>query len=179
MTTIIMVEHENGVTIGYDSKVSNGYRVRELEAPKVFSNAGMVFGFAGAVLDAQLIKYAELPEITEDEWDTDRWVTNELVPWMAMTLKDREAATVSNSKLLTDNNALVVVRGRVYQIGADTSWIRLTSGIYAIGSGSAYALGALHTGSSVRDSLEVAANLDGFTGFDLHVKQHYEFLGGK
>ena len=176
MTTIIAIEHDSGVTIGFDSKVSYGWENADLEQPKVFANGEVIFGVCGDVLDANILRYADLPALGTDEWDVDRWVTNKLIPAMTAALKERNASAVSNSKIETGGSTLAVVRGRVYRIASDTAWTRHVDGRYAVGSGYQFALGALAAGASVHQALSVAASLDSGTGHRLRVIQAAELL---
>lgn len=172
-----MVEHDTGVTIGFDSRVSWGSSYTDLEADKVFANNGIVFGVAGAVLDAQIIRYADLPDPADAGWDTDKWVTNEFIPGLRDALADHGALAAHSGKIETNNHLLAVVRDRVYQIGGDTSWVRRADRTYAIGSGSYFARGALAVKASVRQALEAAAAHDKGTGNRLRVIQAAELLG--
>jgi len=162
--------------LGYDSKVSYGWSHADLEQSKVFANGEIVFGCCGDVLDANVIKYADIPALAPDYWDIDRWVTNELIPAITDALHHRNAPSYENGKIATGGTYLVVVRGRVYQISSDTSWTRHTSKRYAIGSGSEFALGAIAAGASIRQSLEIAASFDSGTGHRFTVAQDKELL---
>lgn len=195
MTTVIAVETPTGVTFGWDSQIT--YRHRAVHSDmKVFANGGIVFGTSGDVRYGNILRYMDIPDQNTD--DTDRYVTNELIPAMQQALKTADAAKVSDSKIDTDSVALVCVRGRMYDIGSDLSWHRSDDGIYAIGSGANYALGALksmppiydktsvikpsdpYTAATgylgVRRSLEVAAELDLYTGGELHIRTVGEIL---
>lgn len=176
MTTIIAIEHDTGVTMGFDSKVSYGWYGADMEQPKVFANGEIVFGVCGDVLDANVLRYADLPALGPDEWDIDRWVTNRLIPAMTHALKERSASKVSNSKIETGGVTLAVVRGRVYRIAGDTAWTRHLDKRYAVGSGYQFALGALAAGASVDQALHIAAAHDLGTGHRLRVIQAAELL---
>jgi ATP-dependent protease HslVU (ClpYQ) peptidase subunit len=178
MTTILALESEHGVTIGFDSKVSYGWEHADLEQPKVFTNGELVFGCSGALLDANVIKYADLPALAPDNWDIDRWVTNELIPAITEALHNRNVPEYKNGKIETGGTYLAVVRGRVYRIAHDTSWTRHTGKHYAIGSGSEFALGALAAGASVREALDIAQQHDSATGHRMTVVQASELLEG-
>lgn len=179
MTTIIAIEHENGVTFGFDSKVSYGSEHADLEGSKVFANGEVVFGICGAVLDANIFRYAELPKLDAHEWDIDRWVTTQLLPALHSALRDRGALEVSNGKLSTGGGILLAIRGRVYQAAYDGSWTRHTNKLYSIGSGSSYALGALAVGASVREALRAAEVYDKGTGHRLQVLLDSQIIAGE
>src|SRR4051812_27392917 len=171
-----MVESDHGVTIGFDSKVSYGWEHADLEQPKVFTNGEIVFGCSGNILDANVIKYADLPALAPDNWDIDRWVTNELIPAITEALHGRNVPQYTNGKIETGGCYLTVVRGRVYRISSDTAWTRHVVGRYAIGSGADYALGALAAGASVREALDIAQQHDSATGHRMTVVQAAELL---
>jgi hypothetical protein len=64
---------------------------------------------------------------------------------------------------------IVVVNNRIYEIGCDTAWMRRVDGIYAIGSGSPVALGALKHGATLEEAIVIAAENDPYTGGRLTV----------
>ena len=55
---------------------------------------------------------------------------------------------------------LLSINGQVFEIDQDYSVARRESGVYAIGSGADYALGALTVGASGMEAMQVAASLD-------------------
>ncbi len=74
----------------------------------------------------------------------------------------------------TGADLIIVVHGRVYELGEHFEWSPDVNQVYAIGSGASYALGSLYTNlkknsltqaqASVRQALEVSAQLDPYTG---------------
>lgn len=180
MTTIIFKETKSGnVKVAYDSQVSSGWRKAELGFDKVFVNNGMIFGVAGAVRDANIIKYAPLPSIPDAEWDVDKWVVTTLIPAIAGALSGNYATAFVNQQISTENNILVAVRGRVYKLATDLAMVRYPDSVYAIGSGSDYVYGALAAGASIKNALAVAAELDSFTGQELKLTSAHALLGVK
>jgi hypothetical protein len=55
-------------------------------------------------------------------------------------------------------DALICLRGKIYQIDNDFSWVRDDRGIYGVGSGSSYALGALARATLSPTNTRTAAN---------------------
>lgn len=176
MTTIAMIEHEGGVTIGYDSQVTMGWQPADMEQTKVFANNGVVYGVAGDVVDANVLRYADLPAAADAGWDIDRWVVRELLPAIRTALQTAGVLETNSGKVGTGSSVLAVVNGRVYSIGHDTSYVRFTSGIYAIGSGNQYALGAIAAGAHMRQALGIATQFDIGTGGRITVTQDLEVL---
>ena len=166
MTTIIMHETEDKVLIAFDSRVS-GSRVPPdtSYAQKVFINpsADIILGVAGYLRAAQVLAYADLPAIDEHDWDVDRYVTMGLLPAI------HEVVNTYGDEDDTDySRFLAVVRGRVYDI-AGGSWTRNPSGVYGIGSGAGYAIGAYAAGADLAEAVEIAAEFDAATNDDVTV----------
>lgn len=165
MTTIIAKETNGEVYLGFDSLVSGGESF-EMEQDKVFANNGVVYGVAGRLLLSTEIKHAHMPTPPALVEETDSWVSNTLSP------KIRHILNTVNPRRGQDEfsmQILVVANNRVYEIGCDTAWYRKVDGVYAIGSGSPYASGALSHGASIKDALAIAAKQDSYTGGRLTV----------
>lgn len=173
MTTIIAIEKPDGVEFGYDSKGCGDFDGFQVDQHKVFAARGAVYGVAGSLGFANLMKHADLPEAPKQAWDCDRWVTN------VLTKKIRNLAEAAAPKSTEDGvhaNILIAVQGRVYRMTGDLSWTRRSDGIYAIGSGKEFALGALQAGSDTRGALQAAAYFDLHTGYELRVTTAAELL---
>lgn len=177
MTTVIAIETAGGITFGWDSQITTGWHVYDGEAPKVFVNNGMVFGVAGALVDASIIRHADLPSPDDAGWDIDKWVTNVLVPALTKALSERGALTTSNGKIETDSDVTIAIRGRLYSLGSDLCILRRADGVYTIGSGANYARGALSAGAGLQKALEIASQHDMGTGGALHVRTEAELVG--
>lgn len=167
MTTIVAVENENGVTFASDSRVG-GRAINDGWVAKVFKNGDLTIGVAGYLRVSQLLKYADLPPVPKggDPDKLDRWVTRELAPLWNAANQDF-ADSVNENRAVGNSEALVSVRGRIYELGAGGSWTRSDSGIYAIGSGMTYALGALEAGASPKKAIRIASKYDGGTNDDV------------
>ena len=58
---------------------------------------------------------------------------------------------------------MIALHGQVFEIADDFSISLDDSGFYGVGSGSAYAIGALNVGATVEQALTIAAKNDAFT----------------
>jgi len=176
VTTIIAIETDEGLTFGWDSQITAGWHIYEGEMPKVFTNNGIIFGVAGAVLDASVIRQANLPSPDDAGWDIDKWVTNKLVPALTDALSKRGALTTTSGKIETDSHLLIGVRGRLYKVGGDLNVLRRADRTYVVGSGCEFARGALSAGATILKALEIAAQHDMATGGTLHVHTEKELV---
>ena len=69
---------------------------------------------------------------------------------------------------------IMAVGGELFDIGDDLSVIRSGNGIYGVGSGSDYAIGALHAGAKPEKAIEIAAKLDVNTSGPIQVVEQYK-----
>jgi ATP-dependent protease HslVU (ClpYQ) peptidase subunit len=58
---------------------------------------------------------------------------------------------------------LLAVDGELFNISDDFSVLMDQTGIYGVGSGAPFAVGALHTGATVEKALEIAEKLSPYT----------------
>jgi ATP-dependent protease HslVU (ClpYQ) peptidase subunit len=58
---------------------------------------------------------------------------------------------------------LVAVGGSIFDVDQELVASKNDPGIYAVGSGSSYALGALHAGAQILEAMEIAARLTAYT----------------
>lgn len=167
MTTIVAKETPDGVIFAADTQITTGYQINEGWLDKVAVNGPIAFGAAGYLRIIQALEYMPLPPTPHATTDSaiDRYVTLELLEAI------REACTDEDKMALENSSILIAVRGRVYNVnGCDLSWTRNTSGDYAIGSGSEYALGALAAGATPKQSIKIASRYDVGTGSEVRVR---------
>jgi ATP-dependent protease HslVU (ClpYQ) peptidase subunit len=65
---------------------------------------------------------------------------------------------------------LLVINGEVFQITNDFTLLRSNNGIYGIGSGADYAVGALMAGATVEEALKIAIKLDINSGGPIQIE---------
>lgn len=164
MTTIIAVETAKGNYWGWDSQVSFGGSKDSLEPGKVFSNGEYIIGVAGYWADSQNLRYSKLPKVPEGDIDVDRFITTKVIPRIHKLTKSKSIV-------------LLETRGRVYSIMGG-SWVRNEDGVYAVGSGADYAVGAVVAGANPIEALQIAANYDSGTGGRLTMVDSAELLSG-
>lgn len=171
MTTVLAIEKAGDVTFASDSQVSVGGAKHPDSFQKVFRNGDEVFGLAGRVRAGNVLRFMDVPRLDPKVKgaEVDRWVTVELIPAMQHALTEAKAAEDEKGQLDSESHVLAAVRGRCYRIGADFSWFRTGTGVYGIGSGSDFAMGALLAGADILEALKIAARLDSYTGGKLSV----------
>jgi len=175
-----MLENVGNVVVGWDSLTTYA-GIQELSRePKVIENNGTVIGVAGVVRGRDLLEIADLPRWdAKEEPNRKKWVIRTLVPALQSVLGD-ETLVDEEEPGLCPVGLLVVVGGKVFSIDARYHVFSNESGIYAMGSGSELARGAL-AAQNIRDgrgslnensvltSLDVASSLDPGTGGPLNI----------
>lgn len=163
MTTVVAVETEEGVLFAADSRIS-GWHVNDGWVDKVIRNGEITFAAAGYLRTIQILAYGKfvVPPVTDGAAAIDRYVSLELIPAIVKAFTDS-----GEKEALEYSQLLVALRGRVYSVGGDGSWLRNKNGFYAVGSGANYALGALEAGATPKKAVKIAAQYDAGTNKDV------------
>jgi len=200
MTTILAVQGVDFAVIGYDSRISSvdsesaSAQVSTLSEnnAKVMLNGKYLLGAAGDVRAINILHHVfvppALPANTKDK-KLDKFITNTFIPALRECFEKQGYAMPDNEekKHIAEQGSeiLVAVMGKIYIIDCDYAWSSDASGVYALGSGAEYALGAYFAGIPVRGkygvfktknnvlkSLSIAGRFDPFTGppFRTHVQ---------
>lgn len=173
MTTIIAkVNEKNGtVDLAWDSQGTAGNKVVHCEKV-AHINGQFWLGSAGDARWGNILEFAEVPRIHDHEFETGDYNPREylamhVIPAWIRAVKDAEESHLEKSDW-SEGQALIVMAGRIFEIdGAYAVIENLEFG--GVGSGSGYACGALAAGKSVERALEIASELDPYTGGELSV----------
>jgi len=158
MTTIIGIQGEGYAVIVGDSRISDISRDGEILQMstlatgfnKVASSKQFLLAAAGDLRAINLLHHAFTPPpppaITGKKLDA--YMTVKFIPelrscfdYHGYSLPERDS---SNHVAEYGSTIMCAVNGIIYVIDSDYSWIVEQTGIYAIGSGAQYALGALY-----------------------------------
>lgn len=130
----------------------------------------MYVGVAGRARYGDILAYTEVPKIhpadlKSEDFDARGWLITEAVPAWIHGVKSAESTHLDKEDW-PDGGALVVLAGKIFEVYSDFT-VNEVLEFGGVGSGSDYAVGALAAGKSVRKALEIAADLDPYTGGDL------------
>lgn len=163
MTTIVGVETPYRTILAADRQVTQGPD-KTTDGVKIATNGDYTFAAAGYLRSIQVLQYASLPPIPNtpsrnftdhEHLELDRFFTREIIPAV------REAFEVVDSEALEESQLLVAVKNRLYNVsGGCGAWLRSRDGLYAVGSGAPYAMGALAVGASPEAAIEIAGEYD-------------------
>lgn len=171
MTTIIAKHEANGtVTLGADTQATGA---QVTHTPKIAHiNGQFHVGGGGRARYCDIIEFSDTPHIHESDlaspkFNPKKWLVTVALPAWIDALRQAEHAH-RDKEDYPRGVLLVVLAGRIFEVGSDFSVVEhLEFG--GIGSGSDYALGALAAGKSVQQALEIASELDVYTGGKLDV----------
>ena len=187
MTTVAAIQGENWVVVGYDSRVTEEQKIYTLpkDNGKLFKNGNYLLGVAGDMRAVNLLSYVfKPPAVTPTTYGLklDKFVSTSFIPELKKCFEDASYSKDGDQ----DSQVIVVVNGTVFEIGNDYSWARDETGVYAIGSGGDYAMGAmiasletrkrtLSTAKTiVRQAITIASKLDPSTSPPIYVQvQHF------
>ena len=144
MTCIAAVETPRGVWIAWDSCISDDSAARDQWSGKVWTAGGpMAIGAAGDCAAMQRLSWSVQP-VPPAAGELERWAADTIPAWLA----EHDA---------TGTPLLIAVRACVLVVDEHGFCWRSAHGYAAIGSGAAYALGALAaSGSHGRERAEAA-----------------------
>ena len=193
MTTILGYQGDNYALICSDSRISSmdssGFtsQISTFGASKVAVNGHYLLGAAGDVRAINILHHVFVPPAPPKSArgsKLDKFITNTFIPALrtcfetsGYSLPERES---SEHIAEQGSTILVVVNGVIYIVDGDYSWASDTNGLYALGTGAGYALGAMQALDKTRKlhmpaakgillkSIAIAAKFDPHTGSPFH-----------
>lgn len=174
MTTIVMVQEEDDVVIGWDSLMTRGNESGVLVQTKFFENGGVVMGITGGVNAIDMLQYGDLPEY--EGQPARKWLVTTWVP--AVWEKVRSLPGLQDDEGQVNFGLLAVVDGEAFEFDSWLSPYQLVEGIYTSGSGADYARGALFAGADVMEALRIACRIDPYSGGPMFVTHASKYLTG-
>lgn len=196
MTTIIGIQGLDYALVCTDSRISSidegGFasQITTLgtNSSKIAENGKYLLGAAGDMRAINILHHAfqppPVPAGTTGK-KLDNFITTKFIPSLRECFEKQGYAAPERdtSSHIAEHGSTVmcVVAGTIYVIDGDYSWTSDINGTYALGTGSSYALGALHVLSASKKmtvvqakrtalkSIAVSAKYDAYTGAPFHV----------
>lgn len=190
MTTIVGFQGDDYVVMGCDSRINsydtegNVIQLSTLDHShsKIVDSHGFLIGVAGDARAMNLLHHAYIPPDASQihtRAKMDAFITSQVVPSIRELFEEQGYATgprENKSSAEYDSQIMLAVNSRLIVIESDYGWSSDKDGIYAIGTGAAFALGAMKAHLERRTmtinkakeavllALDVAANFDCHTG---------------
>jgi len=202
VTTIAAIQGDGFALICADSRISDVYKdgnisqigtLRE-SSSKIAINGKYIMGTAGDLRAINLLQHVFQPPTPTPHTKgkkLDQFVTAKFIPALrecfdfhGYSVPDKE-----DKDHIAEHGSIIImaINGTIYLVDGDYSWYSDMSGLYSVGSGSSYALGALQamthgqiqTTSKAKTNaikaLTISAKFDPYTGPPYHAYlQEYE-----
>ena len=174
MTTIVGVQNADGCVIASDSRVAEGGKVyTHPEMVKAVQRGSYIIGGAGDYRALQVVLHGWTPPLVtvKAKQNLYEFVINKVAPSLKATLTDAgiEFTKSSDNDDKFELSLLLGINGTVFEIDSDFAVAMNDTGLYAIGSGGDFALGALHAGATVLDAMRIAAVNNNGTSAPFHI----------
>mgnify|MGYP003704772955 CR=1 FL=1 len=161
MTTILGQQFENGFILAADSQVTSGDTPYRHSVMQKISRVGDLWiGGAGDAAICDVIQHMWTPPKLPNKIDNPyAMMVREIVPSMKWAVEKSGVKTEKDD----DFEFIVVLAGKIFVV---SGWAVLASesGIYGVGTGAAYGIGALAAGAKIDKAISIASRYDINTG---------------
>jgi ATP-dependent protease HslVU (ClpYQ) peptidase subunit len=164
MTTIVGLCKNGQVILGADSQVTDGdRRNNSLIMEKITNNNGYLIAGSGDSTPCDILQHIFVPPVptVAERKNLYKFMITKFVPAMRECLEDN--GYKPDPKEDSGFSMLIAFDGELFDIGDDFSVLLNDTGIYGVGNGSKYAIGALSVGATVEEALKVASDNDIYT----------------
>jgi ATP-dependent protease HslVU (ClpYQ) peptidase subunit len=170
MTTIIGVQYEDRCLLLADNQVTDdsGRIYRHPQMAKLTERGNFLIAGSGEVSPCDIAQHIwNPPKLTaRDSRDVYHFMIAKAMPSLRKCLtKNGYDFNEEHDKAKEGARFqfLMAVGGELFDIDQDLAVMKNGNGFYSVGSGSSYALGALHAGAKPMKAMEIAAKLTAFT----------------
>ena len=181
MTTIVGIQGKGWGLIAADSlMVAGSQKFIATGMDKVIEKGEYVFAFAGDAIAGDIANFNWVPPKLPKVVNLDKFMMTEFMPSLRQAYTDygydpspKKEDGMPNEDAGFD--ALICIRGKIYQIDNDFSWCRDDRGLSGVGSGGSYAVGSRARATlsptntklavtEARKAIEISASFDINTG---------------
>lgn len=165
MTTIIGIEDLDGCVMLADSQTTSGDRPYfDKSLAKIIHKGDYLIAVAGSGRASDIINWRWKTPSVEHAVDLYEFMITHVVPSIRLTLSANNYTQEKDDDLFV---MLIAVRGRIFEIETDGTVLVRQDGVYGIGTGAPYAIGALAAGATHDEAMQIALRNDIYTGGDI------------
>jgi ATP-dependent protease HslVU (ClpYQ) peptidase subunit len=165
MTTIIGIEKADGCSLVADSRVTDpaGRIFSHSAVTKINKRGAFLIAGAGEVVPCDIAQHIwNPPVLTEkDKKDVYHFMIAKVMPSLRKSLIDNGYSFDDAGE--NRFNFILAVNGELFDIDQDLAVCKNDDGIYAVGSGADFAIGALHAGATPMQAMAIAAKVSAYT----------------
>ena len=166
MTTIIGLEYKDSCFIVADSQTTDeGGRIySHPEVKKISENGSFLIAGSGETLPCDIAQHIWEPPVPskQDREDLYHFMIVKAMPSLRKCMSENGYNFDEDVKD-TRFQFIMAVGGEIFDVDQELSISKSADGVYAAGSGAAYALGAIHAGADAYEAMEIASKLTAFT----------------
>jgi ATP-dependent protease HslVU (ClpYQ) peptidase subunit len=170
MTTIIGIQSPRGCLIAADSRVTTdkGRPASHPAVSKITKAGKYLIAGAGMAAPCDIIQHCWRPPSATKAAAKDlfHFAVCEIVPSLRELLNSHQVATKGEDDGF---ELLIALKGHLLEIDSDFNCSMRDDGLFGLGSGSDFAIGALQAGATWKRALQIAAHNDVNTGAPFHV----------
>ena len=177
MTTIIGLQYDNRCAIVVDSRVvdDSGYIYTHPDSKKIAERNGFLIAGAGEVTPCDIAQHIWEPPVPSkaDKKDLFHFMVAKVMPSLRKCFL-LNGIDLNAPKEESRFNLLIAICGELFDIDDELSVSRNENGIYAVGSGGAYAIGALYAGADAYQAMEIASTVSAFTAPPYYSREQFK-----
>lgn len=181
MTTIIGVEYKDKAILIADNRVTDdsGRVYSHPEMEKISERGALLIAGSGEVSPCDIAQHMWNPPkpTAKDKDNVYHFMISKVMPSLRKCLEENGYnfnEDHDKSKEGLRFQFLIACCGQLFDIDQDLAVMRSSDGIYGVGSGAPYALGALHAGAKPLKAMEIAAKVSAFTAGPFLTKEQYK-----
>lgn len=177
MTTIIGLQYDDHCAIIVDSQTTSpsGYIYNHPDVKKIAERNGYLIAGSGETMPCDVVQHIWEPPkpLKKDKQDLYHFMVAKVMPSLRKCLTDN-GFNFDEPKTEQRFNLLIAICGELFDIDDELSVSRNESGIYAVGSGGDYAIGALWAGADAYQAMDIAAQVTAFTAGPYYSKEQFK-----
>jgi len=182
VTTIVGVQYKDKCVIAADNQVTGdgGRRYNHPDMKKIAQRGPFLIAGSGEVQPCDVVQHMwNPPKLTaKDKEDVYHFMITKVMSSLRKCLTENgyDFNEGKGEGKADENrfNFLIAVCGELFDVADDLSVCRSADGIYGVGSGSPYAMGAAKAGAKPERAVEIAANFDVNTSGPIQVVEQYK-----
>lgn len=169
MTTIIGIEDATGCYLAADNQTTVDNRpFFDPSTPKIRSIGDFLVACAGAGLACDIVNHMWYPPVLGSFHSSAyEFMVTDVVP----AIKRAFEANGFPSSEDESYAILIAYQGHLFEIGSDGTVLSREDGIYGIGTGSTFAIGALEAGATLEEAMRIASSNDIYTGGEIQIER--------
>jgi ATP-dependent protease HslVU (ClpYQ) peptidase subunit len=165
MTTIIAIRDSRGFTFAADAQVTDTERpYQHRSMKKIVEVNEYVMAGAGNSRCCDVILYGWKPP-AYDGSEPYIFMVSKFIPEMRRQHEDAGITMKEDEDFVF----LVGFKDRVFHVASNYAVLETNTGIYGIGTGAAYALGAIAHGATLQEAMKIAKKFDINTGGKIQI----------